>query len=92
MHEVWDSQRIIVPTKTAPSSEATRSHPGKANIYETKALNETMLLMRRKKCLTIPLWTLPIPTPNFNQRERMGRMRKRRKKFKRKQISEIKLN
>ena len=30
-----------------------RSHPGKAKSYKPKALNETMLPMRRKKSLTI---------------------------------------
>ena len=32
-----------------PSSQATRSHPGKAKSYEPRALNETMLSMKRKK-------------------------------------------
>ena len=32
-----------------PFSQATRSHPGKAKGYEPKALNETMLPMKRKK-------------------------------------------
>ena len=35
------------------SSQATRSHSGKARSYELKALNETMLRMRRNKSLTI---------------------------------------
>ena len=49
-----------------PSSQAARSHPGKVRSYEPKALNETMLPMRRKKSLTIShtrYRTLPIPTP-----------------------------
>ena len=37
----------LAPTKT-PSSQATRSHPGKAKSYEQNALNETMLPMRKK--------------------------------------------
>ena len=39
---------VAYPLKT-PSSQATRSHPGKARSYEPKALNEIMLPMRRKK-------------------------------------------
>ena len=42
----------LAPTKT-PSSQATRSHPGKTKSNEPKALNETMLPMRRKKNITI---------------------------------------
>ena len=38
---------------THPSSQATKLHPGKAKSYELKALNETMLPMRRKKSITI---------------------------------------
>ena len=59
-----------------PSSQATRSHSGKARNYGPKALNETMLLMRRKKSFTIS-------HPNtgyhqrFNQRERMGTEKRR---------------
>ena len=36
-----------------PWSQARRSHPGKAKRYEPKALNETMLSLRRKKSITI---------------------------------------
>ena len=48
-----------------PSSQETRSHPGKAKSYEPKALNETMLPMKRKKSITIShtqYGTTPIPT------------------------------
>ena len=41
----WD---VAYPLKP-PSSQATRSHPGKAKSYEPKALNETMLPMKKKK-------------------------------------------
>ena len=61
MHVVWDSH----PLKT-PSSQATRSHPEKAKSYVLKALNETMLPMRRKESITIShnqYRTIPIPTP-----------------------------
>ena len=61
MHVVWDSQPLKLPY-----SQATRLHPGKAKSYEPKALNETMLSMRRKKSLTISHTqhiTLPISTP-----------------------------
>ena len=44
--------RRSVPTKT-PSSQAARSHTGKAKSYEPKALNELMLPMRIKKSLII---------------------------------------
>ena len=36
-----------------PSSQATRSHPGKPRSYEPKVLHGTMLPMRRKKSLYI---------------------------------------
>ena len=59
------AEDIAYPLKT-PSSQATRSHPGKAKNYEPKALNETMLPMKRKKNITISHTqhgTTPIPTP-----------------------------
>ena len=46
------AKEVVYPLNL-PSSQATRSHPGKAKSYEAKALNETMLPMRRKKSLTI---------------------------------------
>ena len=55
----------LAPTKP-PSSQATRSHPGKAKSYKPNALNQTMLPMRRKKSITISHTqhrTTPIPTP-----------------------------
>ena len=45
-----------VPNKTPPSSQATRSHPGKEKSYKPKGLNEIMLPMRRKKSFTISEW------------------------------------
>ena len=56
---------VAYPLKP-PSSQTTRSHSGKVKSYELKALNETMLFVRRKKSITI--WhtqhsTTPIPTP-----------------------------
>ena len=55
---------VAYPLKP-PSSQATRSHQGKAKTYEPKALNETMLPMKRKKIITISHTqhgTTPIPT------------------------------
>ena len=55
------------------SSQVTRSHQGKARSYEPKALNETMLPMKRKKSITISYTqhkTTPIPTPILTK-ERM---------------------
>ena len=46
------------------SSQAIKSHPGKAKSYEPKALNETMLPMKRKKSISISHTkhrTTPIP-------------------------------
>ena len=40
MHKVWNSQNI-------PSFQATMLHPGKAKNYEPKALNKTMLPIRK---------------------------------------------
>ena len=48
LHAEWDSHQL-----KPPSTQATWSHPGKAKSYEPKALNETMLPMRRKNSLTI---------------------------------------
>ena len=64
-----------VPTNP-PSSQATRSHPGKAKSYEPKALNETMLPMRRKKSLTISHTqhrAPPIPTTISTKKKECGR-------------------
>ena len=58
-----------------PSSQATRLHPGKAKSYEPKALNETMLPMRRKKIITIS-HTQQFPLP-FRPKRKNGDMRKR---------------
>ena len=66
------SEDVAYPLNT--SSQATRSHPGKTKSYEPKALNETMLSMKRKKTITISHaqhGTTPIPTPHFNKSERM---------------------
>ena len=55
---------VTYPLKS-PFSQATRSNPGKARSYEPKALNESVLPMRRKKRLTISYTqyrTTPIPT------------------------------
>ena len=60
---------------------STRSHPGKAKSYKPKALNETMLPMRRKKSINISHTqhrTTPIPFPistkeNEWEREKKGR-------------------
>ena len=42
------AEDVAYPLKPL-SSQATRSHPGKAKTYEPKALNETMLPAVRKK-------------------------------------------
>ena len=62
---------VACPLKL-PSSQATKSHLGKAKKYERKALNETMP-MRRKKCITFSHTqhrTTPISTL-FQPKERM---------------------
>ena len=46
------AKNVAYPLKP-PASQATRSHPGKAKRFEPKALNETMLPVRRKKSFTI---------------------------------------
>ena len=59
------AEDVAYPLKPL-SSQATRSYPGKAKSYEPKALNETMLPMKRKKSITISHiqhGTTPIPTP-----------------------------
>ena len=69
MHIVWDLH-LLKP----PSSQAIKSHPGKAKSYEPKALIEIMLSMGRKKSITIS-HSAEVHTnfhPHFNQRERMG--------------------
>ena len=56
----------VAYTLKPPSSQATRSYLGKAKSYEPKALNETMLPMKRKKSLIISHTqhrTPPISTP-----------------------------
>ena len=61
------------------SSQATRSHPGKAKSYEPKTLNVTMLPMRRKKSITISHTqqrTTPISTP-ISTKEKNRDMKKR---------------
>ena len=40
---------VVYPQNHPSSSHATRSHPGKERSYKPKALNETMLPIRRKK-------------------------------------------
>ena len=73
-HVVWDSHSL-----NPPSSQATRSHPGKAKRYEPKALNETILPMKRKKSITISHTqhrTTPIPTP-FQQKRKNEDVRNR---------------
>ena len=56
-------------------------HPGKTKSYEPKALNETMLPMRRKKSITISHTqqrTTPISTP-FQPKRKNGKVRKNRR-------------
>ena len=60
-----------VPTNT-PSSQ------GKAKSHESKALNETMLPMRRKKRITISHSNTPIPSPISTKEKEWGREKKRR--------------
>ena len=63
-----------------PPFQATRSHPGKAKNCEPKALNETMLSMRRKKSLTISHTqhrTPPIPIPISTKEKEWGRVIKK---------------
>ena len=72
---------VAYPLKP-PSSQATRSHQGKAKTYEPKALNETMLPMKRKKSITISHTqhrTTPIPTHISTKDKEWGRKKKRRK-------------
>ena len=59
---------VAYPLKP-PSFQAIKSHPGKTWSYEPKALNETMLPIKRKKSLAIS--PTQNRTPHFNQRERM---------------------
>ena len=61
------SKDIAYSLKPPPSTQATRSHPGKAKSYEPKTLNETILTMRRKKVKDYTNFH-----PHFNQRERIG--------------------
>ena len=73
----WD---VAYPLKP-PSSQATRLHPGKAKNYKPKALNETILSMRRKKRITISHTqqrTTPISTPISNKEKEWGHEKKRR--------------
>ena len=58
------------------------SHLGKAKSYKPKALNETMQPMRRQKSIIISHTPAEEHTnfyPNFNQREKMGKSKKREK-------------
>ena len=74
MHITWDKH----PLKS-PSSQAIRLHPGKTKSYEPKALNETMLPIRRKKIITISRTqqrTTPNSTP-FQPKRNNGDMSKR---------------
>ena len=76
MHVVWDLHPL-----NPPFSQAIRSHQGKAKSYEPKALNETMLPMKRKKSITIlhtQHETTPIPTP-ISTREKKWRREKQRR-------------
>ena len=62
--DVGLAKNVAYPIKL-PSSQTTRSHPGKTKSYESKAPNETMLPLRRKKSITIlhtQHMTTPIPT------------------------------
>ena len=73
-HVVWDSHSL-----NPPSSQATRSHPGKAKRYEPKALNETILPMKRKKNITISHTqqrTTPISTPISTKEKEWGHEKK----------------
>ena len=59
------AKNVVYPLKP-PSSQAIKSHAGKAKNYEPKVLNETMLPIKRKKSITISNTqhgTTPIPTP-----------------------------
>ena len=63
------------------SSQATRSHPGKAKSYEPKALNKTILPKRRKESITISHTqqrTTPISTPILTKETKWGHEKKRR--------------
>ena len=76
MHVMWDSH-----TLNPPSSQATRSHPGKAKNYKPKALNEKVLPMRRKKSIIISHTqqkTTPISTPISTKEKKLGNDKKRR--------------
>ena len=84
MHGVWDSQRTCVPTKSFPSSQATwslvTSIKRKARNYKPRALNETMLPMRRKKSLIISHTQNRIPpilTPISTKKKEWGREKKK---------------
>ena len=77
------AEDVAYPLKsTKPSSQATRSHSRKAKSYEPKALNETMLPMRKKKSLiisdTIQHRTSPIPIPISVKEKEWEREKKRR--------------
>ena len=64
-----------------PSSQVTRLHPGKVKSYEPKALNETMLSMRRKKSIKISHTqqrTTPISTPISTKEKERGHKKMRR--------------
>ena len=77
MHYAWGvglANDVGYPLKP-PSFQATRLYPGKAKIYDPKALSETMLPMRRKKSLIISHTqhrTPPIPSPISSKKKELG--------------------
>ena len=74
---MWNLKECSVSTKTS-SFQAIRSDPGKARSYEKKALNETMLFMRRKKSLTHPAQDITNSHP-FQPKRKDGDVRKKRR-------------
>ena len=67
----------LAPTKTS-SSQATWSYPGKAKSYEPKALNETMLSMRRKKSITISTKEKENMRKRGDPHQKQGKVNKRK--------------
>ena len=67
---------VAYPLKP-PSSQATRSYPGKAKNYEPKALNETMFVACEEKekyhHFTHPARDYTNSDPHFNKKEKMRR-------------------
>ena len=87
------ARNIVYPLKVS-SSQATKSHPGKARSYEPKALNEAMLPMRKKKISpfhTPSTGHHQFPSP-LQLKRKNGNVRKKgvphREQEKRKQIEE----